>query len=58
MSDERPIKASIDKRLSEERYIIPKEKKEPRKPFNVQILLTISIVIGLILSILKLMTYF
>lgn len=58
MSDERPIKASIDKRLSEERYIIPKEKKQARKPFNIQMVVTISIVIGLILSVLRLITYF
>lgn len=58
MSEERPIKASIDKRLSEERYIIPKEKKQARQPFNIQMVMIVSIVIGLILSVLRLMTYF
>lgn len=58
MSEDSPIKTSIDKRLKDERYIIPKEKKEPRKYVDVQLIIIISVIIGLLLSLLQLLTYF
>ncbi len=57
MAKENPLKDSIAQRMDEERHRIPKEKKE-RKKFNFQVILIISILIGLILSVLRLITYF
>lgn len=57
MSDNNPLKDSISGRLAEERYTIPKKKKE-KKPFNFQWILIISILVGLVLSLIRLMAYF
>lgn len=51
------LKASIDKRLQEERYVQPKEKKK-RKKFNIQFIIILSILIGLFFSVLRLIPYF
>ncbi|KXT76151.1 hypothetical protein [Streptococcus sp. DD12] len=57
MPKENPLKESISGRLAEERYSIPKKKKE-KKPFNFQWILIISILVGLILSLIRLLAYF
>lgn len=51
------LQESISKRLEEERYVIPTEKKK-RKPFNLQLIVAFSIIVGLILSVLNLLPYF
>ncbi|HEO5282107.1 TPA: hypothetical protein VA361_000846 [Streptococcus agalactiae] len=51
------LQESINKRLSEERYQIPKEKRE-KKRFNMQLILIISILIGLIMSIIGIIRFF
>lgn len=43
--------------MEEERYVIPTEKKK-RKPFNLQLIVAFSIIVGLILSVLNLLPYF
>ncbi|BCP58271.1 TPA: hypothetical protein ACGO3I_001620 [Streptococcus suis] len=57
MAKENPLKDSISRRMDEERHQIPKEKKENKK-FDFQLILIISILIGLLLTILRLVTYF
>lgn len=57
MSKDSLIKSSIDKRLEEERYVFPKEKKK-RRTFNLQLIIILSIMIGLLFSILRLIPYF
>ncbi|HGD4720161.1 TPA: hypothetical protein ACIO1H_000970 [Streptococcus agalactiae] len=51
------LQESINKRLSEERYQIPKEKRE-KKRFDMQLILIISILIGLIISIIGIIRFF
>ncbi|MCD0095512.1 hypothetical protein HK271_03825 [Streptococcus agalactiae] len=51
------VHESINKRLSEERYQIPKEKRE-KKRFDMQLILIISILIGLIMSIIGIIRFF
>ncbi|HGA0408123.1 TPA: hypothetical protein ACGQAX_000548 [Streptococcus agalactiae] len=51
------LQESINKRLSEERYQIPKEKRE-KKRFEMQLILIISILIGLIMSIIGIIRFF
>ncbi|HEO0177959.1 TPA: hypothetical protein U9B21_000415 [Streptococcus agalactiae] len=51
------LQESINKRLSEERYQIPKEKRE-KKRFDMQLILIISILIGLIMSIIVIIRFF
>ncbi|HEO4145558.1 hypothetical protein [Streptococcus agalactiae] len=51
------LQESINKRLSEERYQIPKEKRE-KKRFDMQLILIISILIGLIMSIVGIIRFF
>ncbi|HGC7764393.1 TPA: hypothetical protein ACI02J_001023 [Streptococcus agalactiae] len=51
------LQESINKRLSEERYQIPKEKRE-KKRFDMQLILIISILIGLIMSINGIIRFF
>ncbi|HFH7900714.1 TPA: hypothetical protein ACGM8R_001417 [Streptococcus agalactiae] len=51
------LQESINKRLSEERYQIPKEKRE-KKRFDMQLILIISILIGLIMSIIGINRFF
>ncbi|HGH8075167.1 TPA: hypothetical protein ACJOGL_001310 [Streptococcus agalactiae] len=51
------LQESINKRLSEERYQIPKEKRE-KKRFDMQLILIISILIGLIMSIIGIIQFF
>ncbi|HEO4419822.1 TPA: hypothetical protein VAZ19_000991 [Streptococcus agalactiae] len=51
------LQESINKRLSEERYQIPKEKRE-KKRFDMQLILIISILIGLIMSIIGIIRLF
>ncbi|HGD2692178.1 TPA: hypothetical protein ACIN5O_000534 [Streptococcus agalactiae] len=51
------LQESINKRLSEERYQIPKEKRE-KKQFDMQLILIISILIGLIMSIIGIIRFF
>ncbi|HEO0737078.1 TPA: hypothetical protein U9M05_000640 [Streptococcus agalactiae] len=51
------LQESINKRLSEERYQIPKEKRE-KKRFDMQLILIISILIGLITSIIGIIRFF
>lgn len=57
MTKDSLLQASIDKRLQEERYVQPKEKKKP-KVFNLQFIIILSIIIGLIFSVLRLLPYF
>lgn len=58
MPKESPIKDSVQKRLAEERYVFPKEKRQRRRWFSIQWLLIISILIGLFFTVLRLLTYF
>lgn len=58
MTQHSPIKTSIQKRLDDERYIIPKEKKRRKTIFKVQYILIVSAVISLVLSLLRLLAYF
>ncbi|HEN0625494.1 hypothetical protein SUC37_02790 [Streptococcus agalactiae] len=51
------LQESINKRLSEERYQIPKEKRD-KKRFDMQLILIISILIGLIMSIIGIIRFF
>ncbi|HGC7782996.1 TPA: hypothetical protein ACI02T_001280 [Streptococcus agalactiae] len=51
------LQESINKCLSEERYQIPKEKRE-KKRFDMQLILIISILIGLIMSIIGIIRFF
>ncbi|HGD0097585.1 TPA: hypothetical protein ACG6T4_001169 [Streptococcus agalactiae] len=51
------LQESINKRLSEERYQIPKGKRE-KKRFDMQLILIISILIGLIMSIIGIIRFF
>ncbi|HEO8368689.1 TPA: hypothetical protein VBX41_001353 [Streptococcus agalactiae] len=51
------LQEGINKRLSEERYQIPKEKRE-KKRFDMQLILIISILIGLIMSIIGIIRFF
>ncbi|HGD0413095.1 TPA: hypothetical protein ACG67C_000192 [Streptococcus agalactiae] len=51
------LQESINKHLSEERYQIPKEKRE-KKRFDMQLILIISILIGLIMSIIGIIRFF
>ncbi|KLK12577.1 hypothetical protein WB14_02845 [Streptococcus agalactiae] len=51
------LQESINKRLSEGRYQIPKEKRE-KKRFDMQLILIISILIGLIMSIIGIIRFF
>ncbi|HEM9564310.1 TPA: hypothetical protein U3L29_001518 [Streptococcus agalactiae] len=57
MKKENLLQESINKRLSEERYQIPKEKRE-KKRFDMQLILIISILIGLIMSIIGIIRFF
>lgn len=57
MTKDSLLQASIDKRLQEERYVQPKEKKKT-KVFNLQFIIILSIIIGLIFSVLRLLPYF
>lgn len=58
MTQHSPIKTSIQKRLEDERYVIPKEKKRRKTIFKVQYILIVSAVISLVLSLLRLLAYF
>lgn len=57
MSHKTLLEQSIDKRLEEERYVIPKEKKKRRR-FDLTWLIIVSICISLLISIWKLIAYF
>ncbi|HGI4987110.1 hypothetical protein [Streptococcus agalactiae] len=57
MTKKNLLQESINKRLSEERYQIPKEKRE-KKRFDMQLILIISILIGLIMSIIGIIRFF
>lgn len=57
MTKDSLLKASIDKRLQEERYVQSREKKK-RKKFNIQFIIILSILIGLFFSVLRLIPYF
>lgn len=57
MTKDNLLQASINKRLEEERYVQPKEKKK-RKTFNLQFIIILSILIGLFFSVLRLIPYF
>ncbi|CYV01502.1 TPA: hypothetical protein U1344_000679 [Streptococcus suis] len=57
MKHEHPLKESIDQRLEEERYVIPKKRKE-KKRFNFQLIVTISILISLGLIVLQIIQFF
>lgn len=52
MSSEHPLKTSISKRLSNERHIVPKDKKKP-KQFPFQLIIILSIIMGLIFSVIN-----
>lgn len=52
MNDHNPIQKSIEKRLKDERYHIPKKETEKRG-FDVQLILIISIILSIILGILS-----
>lgn len=57
MAKQSLIQDSINKRLEEERYVIPKEKKK-RKQINLQIIVMTSIILGLIISVIRLIPHF
>lgn len=57
MKEENPLQSSIDKRLSEERYRIPREKKK-RKSFNFRWVMIISIILGLLFTLFNILSYF
>ncbi|EHJ56861.1 hypothetical protein HMPREF9318_01141 [Streptococcus urinalis FB127-CNA-2] len=57
MTPKNPLEESIEKRLHKERYVEPKKKKEGN-PFNLQIVLAIAILIGLFLSLMKILAVF
>lgn len=57
MTANSPIKASIEKRLAEERYVEPRQKKKRRRFFNLQVLMIISIIMGLAFSVWRLYSY-
>lgn len=57
MAKQSLIQDSINKRLEEERYVIPKEKKK-RKQINLQMIVMTSIILGLIISVIRLIPYF
>lgn len=57
MPEENLLKSSIEKRLDEERYRIPREKKV-RKSFNFRWVVIISIILGLLFSVFNLISYF
>ncbi|MBL1126391.1 hypothetical protein F9856_09670 [Streptococcus suis] len=57
MKHEHPLKESIEQRLEEERYVIPKKRKE-KKRFNFQLIVTISILISLGLIVLQIIQFF
>lgn len=57
MTQKRLIEKSIEKKLAAERYQPPKEKKK-RGAFKPQWLMVISILIGLFISLLRLLAYF
>lgn len=57
MKHEHPLKESIDQRLEEERYVIPKKKKV-KKRFDFQLIVIISILISLGLVILQIIQFF
>lgn len=54
---EHPLKKSIAQRTEDERFTLKEEKKKPR-PFNIQVLLIISIVIGLVFSLIRIINFF
>ncbi|MEQ9763921.1 hypothetical protein ABPS01_08155 [Streptococcus sp. ZJ151] len=57
MTKKNPLQDSISKRLSEERYQPPKEDKAPKK-FDFQLIIVLTILGGLIASIVSLIQYF
>lgn len=57
MTDKNPLKESINKKISNERYKIPKEKKQ-KKNDMLQNLIVFIIIVGLILSVISLVNYF
>lgn len=57
MPDKNPLKESINKKISNERYKIPKEKKQ-KKNDMLQNLIVFIIIVGLILSDISLVNYF
>ncbi|HEL2056038.1 hypothetical protein HO539_07290 [Streptococcus suis] len=56
MKNEHPLKARIEQRIAEERYVIPKERK--RSQFNFNIIIIISVLISLGLIIYQIIQYF
>lgn len=57
MPENNPLKESINKKISNERYKIPKEKKQ-KKNDMLQNLIVFIIIVGLILSVISLVNYF
>lgn len=57
MPDKNLLKESINKKISNERYKIPKEKKQ-KKNDMLQNLIVFIIIVGLILSVISLVNYF
>ncbi|HFU4025754.1 TPA: hypothetical protein ACGO0F_001470 [Streptococcus suis] len=57
MKHEHPLKESIEQRLEEERYVLPKEKKK-KKMFDFQLVVIFSILLGLLLIILQILQFF
>lgn len=52
-----PLKESIAKRTQEERLTISKDNKKPWR-FNFQILMMLSIIFGLIFSLIRIIAFF
>ncbi|WP_195847608.1 hypothetical protein [Streptococcus uberis] len=57
MPDKNPLKESINKKISNERYKIPKVKKQKKNDL-LQNLIVFIIIVGLILSVISLVNYF
>ncbi|MDY4762388.1 hypothetical protein [Streptococcus thoraltensis] len=57
MTKKNPLQESITKRLSDERYTPPKEEKK-KKTFDFQLIIILTILGGLITSIVSLIKYF
>ncbi|HEM3702971.1 TPA: hypothetical protein U1D11_001491 [Streptococcus suis] len=48
MKNEHPLKERIEQRIAEERYVIPEERKRRRLDFNIIIIISVLISLGLV----------
>lgn len=57
MKREHPLKQSIEKRIEEERYVIPKERKR-KQGFSLRWIVVLSVLISLLLILIRLFQFF